>query len=242
MFAMRRFGLDSAEPVMLASIYREAPCVFLDCDGVIFDSNGFKLEALRYALAGYPEPALREMDAYWTANGGVPRYEKLAHFFSQILKVSDVAERVAQAAQRFTQFSRRAYAEHDPLPDALRFIRQTSSERCYVVSGTDQEELRDVFAQKQLSSLVSEVCGSPVGKLAHLTRILEARGCPAERALFIGDGGGDFDVARRLGVPFVYLDQYSEWRAAKTTLGAASAVVAVCDTWHDILTLLELAE
>ena len=28
----------------VSEIYRTTRCIFLDCDGVIFDSNGFKLE------------------------------------------------------------------------------------------------------------------------------------------------------------------------------------------------------
>jgi len=36
----------------VSEIYRTTRCIFLDCDGVIFDSNGFKLEALRHAIAG----------------------------------------------------------------------------------------------------------------------------------------------------------------------------------------------
>jgi phosphoglycolate phosphatase-like HAD superfamily hydrolase len=223
----------------LPTLYREAPCVFLDCDGVIFDSNGFKLEAMRYALSGYPEPALREMDAYWSANGGVSRYEKLAYFFDEILKSDDVASRVAAAAARFTEFSRRAYGECRPLPEALSFAQQTGAERCFVVSGTDQDELRDVFAAKQLSTLFSEVCGSPTSKLAHLQRILEQRACPAERALFIGDGGGDFEVARRLNMPFIYINRYSEWREAAATLSRAPGVVAICETWTDISAVLD---
>lgn len=214
--------------------------MFLDCDGVIFDSNGFKLQALRHALEGYPEPWLREMDSYWSANGGVSRYEKLGHFFGQIAKLNDVSERVAAAAARFSEFSRRAYAECQPVPEALWFARLTGARRCFVVSGTDQDELRDVFAAKALSSLFSDVCGSPTSKVAHLGRILRERGCPPEHALFIGDGGGDFEAARRLGVPFAYVDQYSEWRAAKARLSGAPDVF-VCDTWPELLRRLGVA-
>ena len=81
------------------------------------------------------------------------------------------------------------------------------------------------------------ICGSPTSKLVHVKRILEEHRCPCERALFIGDGGGDFDVARRLGVPFVYIDQYSEWKSAKGTLRGAADVL-VCETWSDILSQL----
>jgi len=211
--------------------------VFLDCDGVIFDSNGFKLEALRHALAGFPSPALSEMEAYWSANGGVSRYEKLGYFFSEILGTSDVPQHVAAAALRFTEFSRRAYADSSPLPEALLFARRTGASRCFVVSGTDQDELRDVFSDKQLSQGFAQVCGSPTSKLCHVKRILEEHACAGERALFIGDGGGDFDVARKLGVPFIYIDQYSEWRSAKATLQGVRDVL-VCQTWQDIFTEL----
>ncbi len=123
------------------------------------------------------------------------------------------------------------------MPEALRFARLTGPERCFVVSGTDQDELRDVFAAKELTLTFAQICGSPTSKLAHMERILEEYGCPGERALFIGDGGGDFDVARKLGVPFIYIDQYSEWRAARATLSGAKDVL-VCETWSDILAQL----
>jgi len=213
--------------------------VFLDCDGVIFDSNGFKLDALRHALAGFPAPALREMEAYWSANGGVSRYVKLGYFFAEILQTSEVSEQVAAAARRFTEFSRRAYSDCTPLPEALQFARLTGAERCFVVSGTDQDELRDVFAAKELSQSFAQICGSPTSKQAHMKRILEEHHCPGERALFIGDGGGDFDVARQLSVPFIYIDQYSEWKSAKGTLRDAADVL-VCETWSDILSQLGL--
>ena len=35
----------------LRALYRRARCVFFDCDGVIFDSNGFKIAAMHRALA-----------------------------------------------------------------------------------------------------------------------------------------------------------------------------------------------
>ena len=218
----------------VSEIYRTTRCIFLDCDGVIFDSNGFKLEALRHAIAGYPEAATRQMEEYWSANGGLSRYEKLEYFFRELQPTERVSDAVDAAALRFGEYARRAYANCAPLPEALRLARLAGSERCFVVSGSDQQELQDVFLAKQISGLVAQVCGSPIAKLAHVERILKERACAAEDALFIGDGGGDFDVCRRLGVPFIYLDQYSEWRRAKTALQGAVSVL-VCDTWSELL-------
>ena len=42
----------------LRPLFARARCVFFDCDGVIFDSNGFKIVAMRRALDASPEVAL----------------------------------------------------------------------------------------------------------------------------------------------------------------------------------------
>lgn len=223
----------------VAHQYRDAPCVFLDCDGVIFDSNGFKQAALRSVLAEYPPAAVDAMELFWTANGGMSRYRKLEHFFREILPLDDVSERVRVTAERFGRLARQAYASAQPVGEALVVARDAGAERCFVVSGADQTELRDIFADKGLAALFGEVCGSPTTKLDHVRRILHERACPPERAIFIGDGGGDFEVGRTLGVPFVYLNQFSEWRDAAAALHGVPEALYV-ETWPELLALLEL--
>ncbi len=225
---------------MFGELYRSTRCLFLDCDGVIFDSNGFKLEALRHAIARYPEEPRRAMEAYWSENGGVSRRIKLEHFFRVLQPTEDVSAAIDEASDRFGEYSRKAFADAAPVPEALQLMRDAGPERCFVVSGADQTELQDVFLAKGLCPLVAEVCGSPVPKLAHVERILAERACAPSDALFIGDGGGDFDVCRRLGVPFIYLDQYSEWTNAKAALQGAASVL-ICDTWRALLAHLGVA-
>jgi phosphoglycolate phosphatase-like HAD superfamily hydrolase len=164
---------------------------------------------------------------------------KLAHFFGQILCLEDTSTHVELAANRFGELARRAFVSAQPIAEALEFARRVGHERCFVVSGADQAELRDIFRDKQIAGLFKEICGSPTAKLAHVQRILAEQRCEPEGALLIGDGAGDFDVCRSLGVPFLYLDQYSEWSAAKATL-AGLPEVAMFDTWPDLLTYLDL--
>jgi phosphoglycolate phosphatase-like HAD superfamily hydrolase len=217
--------------------YRAAPCVFLDCDGVVFDSNGFKLEALRQTLAGYPPAAVARMEHYWSANGGVSRYRKLAHFFREIWPVPDPEAEVRLAAERFGRLSRRFFDGVAPIPGALALARDAGRERCFVVSGADGAEVRDVFAAQGISGLFAEVHGSPITKREHLERILGERGCPAERALFVGDGGGDYEACRALGLPFIYLAEFSEWTAADLVLAAAPLTHRAA-TWPELLALV----
>ena len=226
-------------PRELAAHYRQAPCLFLDCDGVIFDSNAFKLRACLAVLAEYPEPAVAEMARFWSANGGMSRQRKFDHFFRDLHPVTDVAAHVSAAVERFGTLSRAAFVDTTPIPEALLVARDAGPERSFVVSGADQAELRDIFAEKGLNRLFPAVFGSPTAKLDHVARILQERNCPAERALFVGDGGGDFEVSQRLGLPFVFLAQYSDWDGAREALAGAEQAIGV-DTWTDLLALLHV--
>jgi len=225
-------------------LYQKAPCVLLDCDGVIFDSNGFKLDALRHALAAYPAAAVAQMELFWSANGGMARHPKLEHFFRNILPAEASSTeapsiQLDRAAARFGEFARRAFTSAQPIAEALELARHAGRERCFVVSGADQAELRDIFRDKQLTHLFEDICGSPTEKLAHVRRILAEHSCEPPQALLIGDGAIDFEVCQRLGVPFIYLDQHSEWTAAKATLAGAPNV-ALFDTWPEVLSYLEI--
>jgi len=227
------------EDPTLAGRFREARVLFFDCDGVLFDSNRFKQEALEAVMADYPAATHAPMRAYWDAHGGLSRYVKLRHYLEQIVAVRDADElerRLERALERFGEGSRAGYRRHDPLPEALRILQAAGAERCHVVSGTDQDELRAVFADKGLDRLVASVLGSPTPKHEHIARVLGEVGACPDQALFVGDGGGDFAASRATGVPLVFVARHSGWSGARAALEAAPEVV-----WADDLSQLARA-
>lgn len=227
-------GLD------LAEIYRRGGCVFLDCDGVVFDSNDFKVDALRAVMGGHDEQAQRRMLAYWHQNGGLSRYVKLDHFFRHVVGIDDEAEveaRVARGLEVFGAASRAGYRTAEPVGEALALVRHAGPARCFVVSGTDQAELRDVFASHGLDAAFAEVLGSPTTKPEHIRRVLRERGCAPRDALFVGDGAGDFRACRETGVPFVFLASMSGWTGAAEALEGQPGV-GWADDWPALLDAL----
>ncbi|HWO11920.1 MAG TPA: HAD hydrolase-like protein [Polyangiaceae bacterium] len=221
----------------LGERYRRAPCVFFDCDGVIFDSNGFKIEAMRRTLDGHQPSQVAQMEDFWRSNGGVSRFVKFEHFFTHIAPQADVQGHMRAACARFGALSRAAYDEKEPLPQALRLARATGAERCHVVSGAAQSELVSVFAAKNIGGLFASILGSPRTKLELCQGVLAERRCPPSDAILIGDGAMDFRVCRELGIHFVYLEQFSEWAGAEAAL-AGAAGVSIASRWDDLLALL----
>lgn len=223
----------------LAQLYRDADCVFFDCDGVIFDSNGFKVDAMLHALDDQNPRACEAMLAYWRENGGVSRWVKFRHFFEVIAPHPDAEGRVMEACARFGDYSRAAYSAHSPTPEAIALALHKGASHCYVVSGAAQRELESVFDEKSLSDCFAAVLGSPEPKLSLVRGVLERRGVSPRRSLLIGDGAGDFRLCRQLDMPFVYLHAFSEWTEAAKTLEGEERVVWA-DDWPTLLRALDV--
>lgn len=216
-----------------ALMSRRPAAVFMDCDGVIFDTNQLKCDAFRYALDRYPRAAVEALVDWHKRTGGVSRYLKIEHFFRELNPVPDVAAASARALTRFGEFCERGYEAMQPRSEALAFAALAGGPDCvWVVSGSDEEELRGVFRRAGIADRFVDVHGSPVGKRAHLSRILAARGVAPAQALFIGDGGGDWETAEALGVPFVFLAEMSEWRDGRAAVAeSGEAPAAIAETW-----------
>jgi phosphoglycolate phosphatase-like HAD superfamily hydrolase len=176
---------------------------------------------------------------YWSNRGGVSRYVKFQHFAENILGLDDPKSCVDGLLAQFTVLSRVGYHQHNPVPQAMRLVKATGPERCFVISGTDQNELREVFEAKGLSKHFADVLGSPRKKHQHIPDILHAHHCSPEQALFVGDGSGDFDACQQTGVHFVYLAQMSEWRDAEQVLSNAPNVSRY-DHWDQLLQALQI--
>jgi phosphoglycolate phosphatase-like HAD superfamily hydrolase len=204
--------------------------VFMDCDGVIFDTNKLKCDAFRYALEPYPTEAVERLVAYHRRTGGVSRYLKFELFFRDLHPVERPRDAMEVALARFAGYCEAGYARMAPRPEALDFARHHEAP-VYVVSGSDENELRRVFDVKGIAALFAGVHGSPVGKREHLGHLLGRHGVGASEALFVGDGWGDWDCAQALAVPFIFLAEMSEWDDGRQTVAASAGPMAVAESW-----------
>jgi len=215
-----------------------ADLVFMDCDGVIYDTNRLKCDAYRYALEEYPKALVEALVSYHRATGGVSRYLKIERFFYEMHPLPDAEPRMRRALDRFAAFCERGYERMRPRPEALVFAeRMGGPARVHVVSGSDEAELRRVFEAADLRHRFNEIHGSPVGKKTHLSRIAAEAGVAFDRCLFVGDGWGDWDTATTLDVPFVFLSEMTEWDDGKATLARAAPEdpVAEATSWEILL-------
>lgn len=184
-----------------------------DCDGVVLDSNKVKTEAFYQATSPYGKAAAQAMVDYHVANGGVSRYKKFAYFLEQIAPTHAEHQQgpdLDALLQAYAAYVRDGLLSCDVAPGLEALRRQTLNASWLIVSGGDQAELRDVFAERGLAAWFNGgIFGSPDTKEVVLHREI-ASGLIQKPALFLGDSKYDYKVANEVGLDFIFLSRWSE--------------------------------
>ena len=186
-----------------------------DCDGVILDSNRIKTEAFREVALAYGKAEAKAFVEYHKESGGVSRFKKFKYFFESILGEKGCPGHPKDAVARYGALVRENLikcSETDGLRSFLKRIPRDAVKM--VISGGAQDELRYVFARRRLSRYFNAIYGSPAAKEDILAENLKKNKIVFP-AVFIGDTSYDYLCAKKYGIDFIFMSQYTEmkgWR------------------------------
>lgn len=192
------------------------PVVIFDCDGVLLVSNRLKTRLFAEAarLAGFDPADVGRFTRYVAANFGTSRYR----MFETLLSWQDVVVRPdVDVAALVALYAERLYAEYVRCPTTpgmlavLRELRDRGT-RMFVVSGSDQQELRQVMAERGLGDYFEGIFGSPRSKTDNLIDVTTGLGIATpvgHKMIFIGDAEADYKAANAVGARFIYMDHFS---------------------------------
>lgn len=192
--------------------------IVFDCDGVILDSNVVKTEAYSRTAKnlGASDAQAQQLVDYHVKLGGISRYHKFDWYVREVLKqpVSDKAIQVL-----LDEFSRELEEGlmHCTIAEGLHALRDATKDAKWVIlSGGDQQEIRDLFAKRDLAKhFDGGLFGSPDNKDTVLARE-KANGHLQMPALFIGDSKYDHEASTNAGLDFIFVSDWTEvpdWQA-----------------------------
>ena len=124
-----------------------------DCDGVVLDSNKIKTQAFYNATQSYGHEFADQLVKYHLKNGGVSRYEKFEYFMASILKRDVDVLSLKILLDIFAMEVKKGLLQCNVAEGLKRLKAQTLSANWLIVSGGDQEELREVFLERDLARL-----------------------------------------------------------------------------------------
>ncbi len=186
--------------------------IIFDCDGVILDSNKVKTSAFYAAALPWGRKAADDLVEYHVTNGGISRYKKFDHFLRHIIGKSVEEHELQILLDVYARGVRTGLQTCDVAMGLHELRAATPDARWLVVSGGDQSELRDIFAERALAHLFDGgIYGSPDTKDVILARET-SNGSIESPAVFLGDSCYDYVSASKSGINFIFLSGWTEFK------------------------------
>lgn len=197
--------------------------IVFDCDGVLLDSNELKTACFREVLeaGGYDAGDIARFVEFQRASFGLSRYRLFEALLGWELAVRPPLDR-DQLLARYAEALGGRYVACAATPGMRGVVAALAADvPVYIVSGSDQAELRGVMAERGDAPMFRMILGSPTNKFDNLGLVLEDLGGADPAGLvFVGDAEADMTAARKAGMGFVYMDGFS---AAQPRMRALAA-------------------
>jgi len=184
--------------------------IIFDCDGVILDSNHIKTRAFYEVALEYGLENSKRLVSYHKQNGGISRYKKFEYFFKNILGQENADKEVAYAISRYGNLVRKLLFDCSVTEGLAEFLELLPAQiKRFVVTGGNEEEVKDVLSTKKLGSYFDEIWGSPRTKEEIIQNAI-SQGLILKPALYIGDSIYDYECSVMFDMQFMFLTKYSE--------------------------------
>lgn len=186
--------------------------LIFDCDGVILDSNKLKTQAFYQTALPYGEELAQALVNYHVKNGGISRYHKFKYFLENIVGRDNDPKALENLLSHYARSVKKGLLTCAIAPGLEQLRNTFLKTRWLVVSGSDQTELREIFAKREISHYFDDgIFGSPDKKEEILARELN-QGNLQKPAVFLGDSRYDYQVATQAGLDFIFVSGWSEWK------------------------------
>jgi phosphoglycolate phosphatase-like HAD superfamily hydrolase len=181
-----------------------------DCDGVILDSNALKVQAMKDSLysLSFSSAIVSRCADYFSKNFGKSRFHHVKYFLDEIINTQNIDKEDigSKILACYSEKCRKLYMEADITPGFLEFISSLNGCK-YIASGSEQNELREVFKKRGLDKLFNNIYGSPISKDEIVSNILSKYNIT--NAIMFGDAISDFNAAVNNNIEFIAYLPYS---------------------------------
>ena len=184
--------------------------LIFDCDGVILNSNHIKTQAFYNVAKVYGYDAAEALRTYHISNGGISRYEKFKYFLQNILEKPIKTEELNELLTNFSKEVKKSLLTCEVTSNIKELRSKTKNSKWLIVSGGDQKELREIFAQRKLDIYFDGgIFGSPDDK-DNILKTEKLNKNITGKTLFLGDSIYDYEASKRACIDFAFFTKWTE--------------------------------
>lgn len=179
--------------------------IAFDFDGVLVESVEVKTRAFARLFAGEGAETVQRIVTCHIKNGGVSRFEKFKTIYRDILNRPLTDQKFQSLCREFAEYVVEDVVAAPWVEGAEQFL-SAHCERypLFVISGTPEEELREIVRRRGMQRFFREVLGAPRTKDVLLQEALRRHQLASYDLVFVGDAETDWIAARKTGVPFIW--------------------------------------
>lgn len=183
--------------------------IIFDCDGVIFDTNRLKSGAFATVLSDFPQQEVSSFVEYFERSHQTTRQGLFRTFFTDFLKSEIDQDKLDKLLVCYGNLCQRLYEQAELTPGCLEILRELHGNvPLFIVSGSDELELREAFEKRGIAGYFENVYGGPRSKEENLEKILSQTDSVID-VYMIGDSLTDLRAAQKFRLNFVYMAAFS---------------------------------
>ena len=190
-----------------------------DFDGVIFDSNNIKKNAIKKVASDLlSQENAEEFISYFIKNNGVPRQQKISKFFPKQI--------YQEALSSYEKLLDEDLKKAKPVPGVIKFIQKIASlnKEMIILSGGELNEIFFLLREFGLESYFSSVLAGPNSKSENLKRVTIIN-----PAIYFGDSAEDYKTSQKNNFDFIFISGYTNISNYKKEIA----------TWNIIHTIMD---
>ena len=144
-----------------------------DFDGVLAESVAVKTRAYTLLFNNEGKDAVGKFVDYHNKHGGVSRFEKIRVFYEDILHRSLSEGHFNELCLQFSQLVIDEVVAASWVEGAQEFLIQNKNRYTFaIVSGTPEDELKEIVRRREMDHFFDVVRGSPKDKVTLLDEVM----------------------------------------------------------------------
>jgi phosphoglycolate phosphatase-like HAD superfamily hydrolase len=205
-----------------------------DCDGVVLDSNQLKIDAMETSLFMIfdDKSEVAKCVDYFKHNFGKSRFHHVKVFINNYLSITEGNKEQVRLdiLHSYSSMCKVLYLKSVITPNLINFMNSINGKK-YIASGSEQNELREVFQKRGLDTLFDGIYGSPVSKSENIATILHNEN--NSNAIMFGDALSDLNAALDNNIDFVAYTPFSNVKEMLTNQSIKKGF-PVITTWNEL--------